>query len=376
MNKLVIAIVAVLVVFVGWNVVSKSKQNNSDNIYKLGIILPMTGDAAVYGEPMLNVYKLAVDEINAKGGINGNKLELVLEDGKCTGSNSASAATKLVNVDKVQVILGGFCSSESLASIPSAEAGKVAIVSGGSSSPDLTGKSIFFSRTYPSDSSQGSVLAQIAYDQGVRKVYAIYEQLDYPLGIFRTFESEFVKLGGTVQKEVFPTTMSDFKSIIAKAQGQSPDALLLIPQTPAAAERISQQIIDLKWKPKIFVGDIVITTPEILKEYSLFEGAIGATFAANVNSVVFKDFLKSYKNVYGSEVPYPGYAQTVYDSVSLVSKAIKEVGYDGEKIARWMRTVTDIEGVSGPITIDSMGDRVGGHQAKVVVNGVAVEYIK
>jgi branched-chain amino acid transport system substrate-binding protein len=382
MKKLLVVVVVVLAVFAIWNILGSKVASapnapqaaTSTDTVKIGLLGPMSGDAAAYGEPMLNVYKMAVEEINNNGGINGKKIDLVVEDAKCSGSGAVSAATKLVNLDKVEVIFGGFCSSESLAAIPVVEAAKVAIISGGSSSPDLTGKSKFFSRTYPSDASQGSIIAKIAIDSGIKKVYVIHEQSDYPLGIFKVFEKTFTSLGGSVSKEEYPSNTSDFKSSIAKARASKSDALFLIPLTPAATEKFAQQVRDSGWKPKFLVGDLVITTPELLSKYKIFEGAIGATFGVDESNTKYMSLLSEYKAKYGKDVPYSGYAQTIYDSVYLVADAVKEVGNDGEKVAEWLHSVKDWQGASGSITINSEGDRIGGHQAKIVKNGKAEIY--
>ncbi|MDP6562065.1 MAG: ABC transporter substrate-binding protein, partial [Candidatus Peribacteraceae bacterium] len=88
---------------------------------KIGYIGPLTGEAASYGVDTLNGTELAVAEINAAGGINGRLIELITEDGRCTGTDAASAAQKLVNVDKVVAIIGGQCSGETLAAAPIVE---------------------------------------------------------------------------------------------------------------------------------------------------------------------------------------------------------------------------------------------------------------
>ncbi len=150
---------------------------------KIGVVLPLSGDAAVYGEPARNILQMAAEEINAGDGVKGQKLELIIEDGKCNGKDAANAAQKLINVDKVKVMIGGWCSSESLAIVPIAAQNKVAMLSAGSSSPKLTGINPIFARNYPSDAAQGSVLADIAYtDKGWKNVAFIQEQTDYAQG--------------------------------------------------------------------------------------------------------------------------------------------------------------------------------------------------
>ncbi|MBI2475846.1 MAG: ABC transporter substrate-binding protein [Candidatus Taylorbacteria bacterium] len=336
----------------------------------LGVILPLTGDGAVYGEPALNVYQLAVDEINKSGGVGGRDLVLVVEDGKCNGKDGANAAQKLVNVDKVQIIIGGICSSESLAAVPIAEAGKVALFSPGASSPDLTGRSPYFFRDYPSDASQGRVLAELAYKKGWRTVAFIQESLDYPLGIFKAFDARFSELGGKTVKEEFPTGASDFRSSIAKLQSQKPDALFVDTQAPAASVRIAKQVKELKWNPPLLVADIVVGDPKTVSENkALFEGAFGAEFGVDPNNPKFQHLLESYKQKYNAELPYQAYGQTEYDALYLVKEGIAAVGLDGQKLAAWSRTIKDWDGASGQVTIEATGDRASGHVLKIVKDG-------
>ncbi len=339
---------------------------------KIGFIGALTGDAAAYGEGARNTVALAVDEINKSGGVDGRPLEVVYEDGKCNGKDAANAAQKLVNVDKVMVIFGGSCSGETLSAIPIVEVGKVVLVSGTATSPDLTGKSKFFFRTYPSDAKQGEIVADAANAKGWKKVVAIQEQTDYALGYYKAFENRFKQLGGTVTKEEFATSVTDVRSLLTKLKNQKPDALLISVQTPAAGERILKQLQDLKWKPALIVIDILVNdtaTVERNKEY--LEGAIGADFALDQNNQKLQNFLAAYKAMFNADVPFTSYNTAVYDSVYVIKDGIMAVGLDGEKIADWSRTIKDWAGASGMITIDANGDRASAHSVKVVKDGKA-----
>ncbi|KKW18983.1 MAG: Receptor family ligand-binding protein, partial [Parcubacteria group bacterium GW2011_GWF2_50_9] len=190
--------IVLLILVVGGLIFYESKKGEEEAVtkepIKIGVLVPLTGDGAPYGEPARNVYLLAAEEINAAGGVSGQPLELIIEDSKCNGKDATSAAQKLINIDKVQIILGGFCSSESIAATPVAEAAKVAILSPGSSSPDLTGISPYFFRNYPSDASQGKVLAEAAATRGWKKIAFLQEQTDYALGVYKAFSSRFTEL--------------------------------------------------------------------------------------------------------------------------------------------------------------------------------------
>ncbi len=379
-NFAIAMVVLIALVLGGFWLTGRNKAEAPGNTgpIKIGVLLPLTGEAAVYGEPGRNVLMLAAEEINTSGGINGRRIELIIEDAKCSGKDAASAAQKLINVDKVQVIIGGFCSSESLAALPVAEAAKVILFSPGSSSPDLTGKSPYFFRNYPSDATQGAVLAQVAFaDKGWKKVAFIQEKLDYPLGIYKAFDAKFTELGGATVKEEFASDTTDFKTALSKLRAQKPDAIFIDTQTPAASERILKQLGDLKWKPKILVADVVPgDVSMVAKNSAALEGALAAEFGTDPNNEKFGHLLEAYKAKYGVDLPYQSYGQTEYDAVYMIKDAILAVGDNGEKIAAWSRTVKDWMGASGLITIGADGDRASGHTAKVIKNGKVELYVK
>lgn len=378
-NTIIGAVVVIIVLVGGYFIFSQPTPSSTETgPIKIGILLPLTGDAAVYGEPARNVMQLAVKEINAAGGVDGREIQLIVEDSKCSGDDAVSAMQKLVNVDKVKVVIGGFCSSESLAAVPVAEAAKVALISSGSSSPDLTAVSKYFSRVYPSDASQGAVLAQVAFtDKGWRTVAFIQEQKDYPLGIYKAFKAEFEKLGGAVTNEEFPENTSDFRSIVTKIKSQKPDAVFVDTQTPAAADRVLKQIAQAGWKPNLLITDTTIGDAATLGQNSaIIEGALGAEFGVDAANPKFSALVTNYKTTYGADMPYHSYAQTEYDTVYLVRDAIGAVGYDGTKVAAWLQSVSGWSGASGSVTIGADGDRVGGHRAEVVRGGKVVPYVK
>ena len=370
----IIGILVLLIIIIGGAAVLV-KPAQAETI-KIGSLGPLTGDAAVYGLPAKNIIDMAVEEINSQGGINGEKMEVVYEDGKCNGANSATAMQKLIEIDKVKVVLGGFCSSESLGAEPIATQNKVFLFSLGSSSPALTGKSKLFARDYPSDATQGRVLAEVAYNnKNWRKVAFIQEQLDYPLGIYNAFSANFQSLGGATIKEEFTTGTTDFRSILTKLKAENPNALFVDTQTPAAADRIFKQLEELNWKPNILISDAVSGDLETVKKNSaLLEGTLAAEFGIDENNPKYQHMLAAYKTKYGVDAPYLSYAQTEYDGVYIIRDAIKSVGYDGEKIAEYARNLKDWDGASGRVTIGQNGDRIGGHIPKVIVNGTVIIY--
>jgi branched-chain amino acid transport system substrate-binding protein len=371
MNKLTWFVVAVLVLVGGWLLLNnQTSQPTETGPIKIGVIGPFTGDAAVYGEPMQKTLQLAFDEINAAGGINGRQVEPIFEDGKCDGNPAVSAAQKLVNVDGVQAIIGGFCSGETIPSVPVAEAGKVVLFSPSASSPALTGISPFFFRNYPSDSKQGEVLADVANKKGYKNIAFITEQTDYATGLYSSFKASFEALGGETTSEEFQTSNTDFRSTVTKIKAQKPDAVFLSTQTPQAAERIMKQMTELGYKPQLFVSDVTMGEQELLmKNKDLLEGAIGAEFVPDQNNAKLKALKEAYKSTFDKDMPYVGYMSTVYDALYTLVDGMKAVGNNGEKLAAWSRTISNWQGASGSTTIGPDGDRVSGHKAEIVKDG-------
>lgn len=374
----VVVILVIIGIIVGMNRDKKVEPMVETGPIKIGVLLPLTGDAASYGEPGQKMYQIATEEINASGGINGRNLELIVEDSKCSGKDATNAAQKLINTDHVQVIIGGLCSSESLAVAPIAATAKVTLFSPGSSNPGLTGINEYFARDYPSDSSQGKILADIAFnDKNYKKVAFIQEQTDYASGVYKAFNDEFIRLGGTIVKEEFPTSNTDFRSALTKLKDTKPDVLFINTQTPASASRVLAQFQQLKWKVAIIINDAISGDPEtISKNVTVLEGALTAQFGIDMTNQKFQDMIAKYKTKFGAEPPYQSYAQTEYDAVYILKDAIAAVGNDGTKVAAWLRTVKDWQGASGSVTIGSDGDRVGGHTPLMVKGGKVVAYTK
>lgn len=369
-TKIIIWLVVIVVVVWGGYTLFKGAPEAEGGVIKIGFMGALTGDGAAYGEPQLGVIKIGEEEINSAGGINGRKIEIIYEDGKCNGKDGANAVQKLVNVDKVKVILGGSCSSETLAGIPIVEEAKVVIVTGSATSPDLINKSKFFFRVYPNDSTQGRVLAEASTKRGWKKVAVIQEQTDYALGVVKAFTTTYEKAGGKIAKEEFATAVTDVRSQLTKLKGENFDALLISVQTPATGDRVLKQLSDLKWKPNMMINDVLINPETVERNKTILEGALAADFVLDETNEKLKKITEAYKARYDKDIAYPNYTSAVYDSLFVIKDAIMAVGYDGEKIAEWARTsIKDWPGASGLITVGEDGERSAGHQLKVIKNG-------
>jgi branched-chain amino acid transport system substrate-binding protein len=366
-------IILVVIVVGGWWVYSKhgSPANGTGPIV-IGVIGPFTGDAAVYGEPLQKTLQLAADQTNAAGGVDGRQVELVFQDGKCDSTDAVNAANLLINTDHVQAIIGGFCSGETIPVVPIAAAAKVFVFSPSASSPTLTGISPFFARDYPSDNKQADVLSALAAQKGYKNIAFIQEQTDYAQGLYQAFNTDFTKIGDTTENQQFPSSATDFRSALVTLKAANPDALFIDVQTPAAGDRILQQLHELGWAPQLFVSDTVMGDPATLtKDESLLQGAYGAQFVPDASSTQMEQFVNAYQAKYGP-LSYTGYMACAYDDFNLLMQGIAKVGYNGQALATWSRTISNYQGASGVITIDQNGDRESGHSPQQIENGQTV----
>lgn len=155
----------------------KTQQEQED--IKIGVLITYTGGLGPIGEGMANGAKLAAMEINNKGIIKGKNITLIIEDTETDPAKAAEAARKLIDIDKVQVIIGGVSSSETLAIAPYAEKSKVVMISPSSTNPKITEAGEYIFRVVPSDLLQGEAIAKLALAKNYAKAVMLVENNDY-----------------------------------------------------------------------------------------------------------------------------------------------------------------------------------------------------
>lgn len=344
--------------------------------YKIGVMLPLTGDGAAYGLPEQRGVKIAIDEINAKGGINGRKLEAVYEDSKCNPKDGNAAAQKLVNIDKVKVIIGGACSGETLGASPITESNKVILISPSATNPDITKAGDFVFRTAPSDAYAGVVAADYAFKElNVKKAAVISESTDYAQGLRRVFKENFAKLGGEiVADETYNPEDTDFRTQVTKVKASNPDVVYIVPQAPAKGILLVKQLNEAGLKQQLLTAEVIIGQRSIIKENAAdVEGLIGIEPKFDGKRTKSASFLVKYRQTAKEEAQFPFFTAAAYDAVYLIANAIAKDGYDSEKIRDYLYAVKDYDGAAGKITIDENGDPIIDYSIKQAKNGELVD---
>jgi len=362
------AIVAVLLIWFGYR--GAGVREGDGGTIALGVIMPLTGDAASYGESENRAIQIAVDEINAAGGIDGRRIKLVLEDGKCDPQAAGTAAQKLVNVDKVKIVIGGACSGETLAAAEITEPAKVILISPSASSPKVTNAGDFVFRTYPSDALAGRIAAKYAYNELSRRRAALITELtDYSQGLREVYKKTFAELGGTiVADETYATGDTDFRTQILKIKTAKPDVIYVVPQTLTPGIAILKQLRESGVEAQLTTAEVLLDRQAVKDNAKVLEGVIGVEPAVdwegNAKAKAFRD---AHRARYGAD---PGsFSANAYDAVYLVKEAIDEVGLDTLAIRDFLYRVKDWPGTVGSLTIDANGDPILGLNVRKIVGG-------
>jgi len=371
MNKTLKIIIGVVIIVILIIVLSISQKPKATGPITIGVIAPLTGPGAALGEFAKNVVNMTLEKINSEGGVNGQPIKLVYEDDQCDPAKSVSAMQKLINVDRVKIVLETTCSSGVISSVPIATQNNVFVFSSFATSGNLKNISSLFARTIPSEVGLSKALADYSISKGWKKIGIIQESSEYSEAMTAVFESSLATSGIQIAKEKFDIKSTDLRTSLAKLKSENPDALFLVPSTPASAEIILNSLKTMQWNVQLIGNPLLGAGTEVFaKNKDLLEGMIIAEQKPGPDTAEYISFKDEYKNRYGKAFPYETYAQATRDMLYILKDGLKKYGDDPQKIAAWVRTIKDYPGFSGNVTIDESGDRVGGHVVKVVKNGI------
>ncbi|MFA5967109.1 MAG: ABC transporter substrate-binding protein [Patescibacteria group bacterium] len=372
-----LVLVVVIALSMSFSFARDDSKAQDKTLIKIGFVAPQTGNAASYGEYTTKAFKLGIDDFNATHKIN---FDVVYEDGKCDGASATTAINKLINVDKVQYVIGGLCSGETLAMAPVAETNKVILFSPGSGSPDITNAGDYIFRNLASDDYTAKEIAKVAISKGDKDIGTISENIDYPQALKKAFSSYFISQGGEIQlDETFASGTTDFRTILAKFKSQNINTIYLVIQSYKTSALILKQMKELGFEPKIYTSEAIIN-PEALNYYddaykNLLEGAIFTQpkfdEANSKTATVLAEFKARYNTIEG---PMPTvYIATYYDSVYLLGEAIEKGGDAPDKVKNYFNNkIKNWPGAVGNFNFDKNGDAVTDVEAKTLKNGQIV----
>jgi len=366
-------VVLIVLIFWGYSVLKGPSVPASTEPIKIGFSAPLTGGAAEWGLPIKDGAEIALNKINSEGGINGRKLELVFEDDKCDGKEAVTAATKLINFDKVPAILGSVCSSAALAIAPLGESNKVVLLSAGASAPSMRAAGDYTFSIYPPDDYESGYSATFAYDKlGKRKAAILYANNDYGKGTKDVAEKKFKEKGGeVVAEESYVQDSGDFRNQLLKIKKSSAD-VLFIWGNPGDAVTIFKEMKEIGINIQVITSSVIIEGDVFKDNRDIIEGvtySLPETDMTQSYSYLKAEYLKKFNKTEMSLFPTLG-----YDVVTLIANAMKKVGTNPTKIKDYLYTVQNFPGSSGILSFDKDGEVAKGFNFMKVENGQFVPY--
>jgi len=353
---------------------------------KIGLLLSYTGDLSDFGPAHEDAAMLAVKEINAAGGVLGEPIEVVKGDDATDPSQGVSEATRLINVEHVQVILGALASGVTL---PVAESvtgpNNILQISEASTSPALSAANDndFLFRTTISDAAQGVVLAKLASDEGLTSVCTMYINNAYGQGLSEIFAQNFEDAGGTVTAQVpHESEQATYASELDQCTSGNPEALAALAYPESGRVFLREAVEAGKVKTFLFCDGTKSADMFADLGWPTFDGMKGSA-PSSLEVAAGSAFEAAYSAEYGSTPPLP-FMREIYDAVYLVALAAEKAGStDPTAIRDVLRDVanapgetvnpgtegytaaldllaagTDInyEGAAGPVDLDDNGD--------------------
>ncbi len=339
---------------------------------KIPIAAPFTGQLASFGEGMKNGARLKAEEINAAGGINGQKVEVILEDELCDPKEAATVATKLAADSQVYIVVGHLCSSASLASLPIYKEAKLTAISPASTNVNLGRMSPYYFRNVYKDDFQGLFLAKYAKNiKNYKKVAVFYEMNDYSMGLMDAFVKEAKKNGIRILgKEAYTAETTDFKPQLTKFKMMKPDAIFVPGYAPQGTLIISQAR-SLGMKDVDFLGADGLDDNIMLKNPDAEGLFVTTPFIPDKAGPGAAAFIKAYRKKFGIDPNW--FAANTYDAVGIAAEAIAKAGRDREKIREYLASMNSkdkaYDGVAGKTYFDQNGDCLKEAFVKEIKNG-------
>ncbi|MDP1759364.1 MAG: branched-chain amino acid ABC transporter substrate-binding protein [Thermodesulfovibrionales bacterium] len=346
-----------------------------EDVIKIGVAGPMTGDQAKMGTDFKNGVTLAVEEWNAKGGVLGKKIKIMVEDDQHEPKQAVSIANKIVNAGAVGII-GHFNSSCSIPASDVYNRAGIPMISPGSTNPKLTEKGykgVF--RVCGRDDQQGKVGAEFVINKlKLKKIAIIHDKTTYGQGLADEFKKfvagkvEVVYYSGIIQGD------KDFKTVLTAMKEKKPELIYFGGIYPEAG-LIVRQAKELGINVPLMSGDGTID-PKFI-EIAGAKAAEGTylTFSPDARKIpTAKTFIDSYEKKYGEIGPYSMYA---YDAANVMLTAIREAGTkDGKAIIEKLHSM-EFNGAVGKIKFDEKGDvTVAPYVVWITKNGKFEEYWK
>jgi len=339
---------------------SSAATTASPDTYLLGEIGSLTGGEATFGMSTRDGVDLALREINAAGGVKGKKLAVRVYDDQGRPEEAANAMTRLINQDKVLMVLGEVASSNSLAMAPKAQEAKVPMITPSSTNPRVTEVGDYIFRVCFIDPFQGFVMAKFARENLKANRAAVLkdQKSDYSLGLTEVFTRKFAEMGGKIiATEAFSKGDTDFRAQLTAIKRQQPE-VIYVPGYYTDVGLIARQARELGLRVPLLGGDGWDSEKLFELGGSAIEGSYFSNhYALDMPNPAAQKFVADYRNAYGRTPD--ALAALAYDAARLAADAIARApDVSGPALRDALAATKDFPGVAGPINLDAQRNAV------------------
>jgi branched-chain amino acid transport system substrate-binding protein len=345
---------------------------------RIGFFMSLSGRDASFGEASIAGARLAVDDLNAAGGVLGRPVELMVEDNRSLAGESVTAVKKLISRDKVVALVGECVSSRTLEAAPVAQTAGVALVSPASTNPRVTAVGDCIFRVCFADPFQGEVLATYAWCRlGLRRAALLLDNsAPYSVGLAEAFVRTFRQLGGEiVARQLYAGGEKDFRAQLTAIRAAGPDVIFM-PAYYAEAGLAAKQARELAITQPFLGGD-AYEAPQFLDiGGAALEGTTYSTHYSPENAdPAVQGFVGRFRARYGGRTPN-GLSALTYDAVRLVADAVTRAGSTDRAAVRSALAATrDFASVTGRTTINAQRDAVK-DAAIMTVHGGRIVFVE
>lgn len=323
---------------------------------KFGVAGAHSGDLASYGLPSVKAAELVVKDINAKGGVLGKKIELLIEDDVCKPEVAGNTATKLVS-DGVDIVMGHICSGATKAAMGIYKDAGIIAMSPSATNPDLTlsGEYPNFFRTIAHDAVQAQLQVKFALETlKVKRVAVLHDKGDYGKGQAELAKKYFTEAGVEVVlfEGVTPGAV-DYSAIVTKVRREKPDMVIWGGYHPEASKLVT--LMRKKRMDTAFMGCDGVKDDTFIKVAGKYAEGVYATGPRDTsNNEIAQKAKKQHQDAYGSD---PGaFFDNAYAATLALLNAIEKAGTtDYDAVVKALRT-EDVETTLGKIKFDKNGD--------------------
>jgi len=375
MSKRILVVLSFLIIA---SMILPACTSSGGGTIKVGVLAPLSGQVPTFGQSTKEGVEIAVKEWNAKGGILGKQIELIVADSQCSADPAVNAANKLIDQDKVKYVIGEVCSS---ASIPVSEIVNqkgVLQISPTSTNPSVTVDANGATKPYTFracfiDPFQGFVMAKFATEKGYKTAFIMFDQgNDYVRGLAEAFEKSFTEMGGQiVGKESYTATDTDFSAILTKV-AESKAEVLWLPDYYNIVNLVGAQAKD-KGVTAVMMGGDGWDSADL--DVVASDGGFYSNhyFYGDTRPIVIEWIQKygeAFKDESGNAKKVPdALASLAYDAANLLFAAMEKAGVDDPaKVAAALETLK-WDGVSGTISFDPQHNPIKSAAVIGVANG-------